>query len=304
MTRLRIATEVAVAPSRLCPGGEAIPALSSGQQPLRTRRALATRAAATVLVLSAAFTAACGGVAQSRGGAGSVLEGPVWILTSFIENARVTQVGSGIYADAVFMDGTVSGIAACNQYTGGYTVRGASIQIGSLASTQMSCDPPHMAVEIAYLTALSKAATYQATSATLTIRDAGGGQLLSYEVGSLGALTGRTWHATSFNDGRDRSVAGAVSPRVGTQITALFGSDGTLSGNATCNQYRGTYTTRQSAMSVGALATTHLACPDAAHQNQESAYLQALQGAASFQVQGGHLELRDGSGSIAVVYVS
>ena len=232
------------------------------------------------------------------------MEGPTWILTSFTAGARATEVGSGIYVDAVFKAGTVSGIAGCNQYTGDYTLRGASIQIGPLASSQMICEQPQMAVEMAYLAALSKAATFHAASATLTIRDTGGAQLLGYKVGSVGTLTGVTWHATSFDDGRDRSVAGAVSPRVGTQITALFGSDGTLSGNATCNQYRGTYTTRQSAMSVGALATTHLACPDAAHQNQESAYLQALQGAASFQVQGGHLELRDGSGSIAVVYVS
>ncbi len=255
----------------------------------------------TVLVLSG-LSAACGGATPSRGGTGAPLEGPTWILTSFTAAGRVTQVAAGLHADAVFKAGTVSGVSGCNQYSGAYTTTGTSIRFGPLASTLMACASTEMELETAYQAALDRAATYHATSDGLTISDRSGGTLLSYRAGAVGALTGVTWHALSYNDGRHPAVAGVVTTIVGTEITAVFGSDGSLSGNATCNQYHATYTTKGRAVSVGHIASTRALCPDQAQQAQENAYLQALQGAASFQVQSSRLELRNSSDAIAVIY--
>ena len=57
-------------------------------------------------------------------------------------------------------DGNISGSGGCNTYSGSCTVDGGSITIGSLASTEMACPEPQMAVETAYLAALGKATAW------------------------------------------------------------------------------------------------------------------------------------------------
>ena len=51
-------------------------------------------------------------------------------------------------------------------------------------------------------------------------------------------LTGE-WQALAINNGKEA----VVSVQGGTTVTAIFGADGKLSGNAGCNTYNGTYTT-------------------------------------------------------------
>jgi len=52
-------------------------------------------------------------------------------------------------------DGTVSGFAGCNTFTGGYTTDGAALTFGPLALTKMACQRPGSAVEADYLNALA-----------------------------------------------------------------------------------------------------------------------------------------------------
>jgi heat shock protein HslJ len=69
-------------------------------------------------------------------------------------------------------DGTMSGKAGCNTYTGGYKTNGNQITIGPLASTMMACDQPAgvMEQESQYLAALQSAATYQIEGNVLELR--------------------------------------------------------------------------------------------------------------------------------------
>jgi heat shock protein HslJ len=89
---------------------------------------------------------------------------------------------------------------------------------------------------------------------------------------------------------------------VGSDPTAVFGTDGSVSGNATCNTFNGTYTIDGHRITVGPLATTRMACATDELNAQEAAYLAALQGAAIYQIRGTSLELRDASGATAVTY--
>jgi putative lipoprotein len=66
--------------------------------------------------------------------------------------------------------------------------------------------------------------------------------------------------------------------------TMAFGDDGTVSGNASCNTYSGEVTIDGSDLSFGPLATTRMACVDAAVSEQETAFLQALEGVASYTI--------------------
>jgi heat shock protein HslJ len=57
-------------------------------------------------------------------------------------------------------DGRVSGFAACNTFSGTYTLDGVTIALGPLATTKMACQPPASVVEAEYLAALSGVATW------------------------------------------------------------------------------------------------------------------------------------------------
>jgi heat shock protein HslJ len=261
----------------------------------RTRIATGVAAATLMLVLgtsAAAFAAS--------GGTGGTLEGHTWVLKTYAVGTTMTDVPSTVTVDATFMGGNVSGTGGCNTYGGGYTASGASLTFGPLVSTMMACGDPKDAVEHAYLTALGKSATYTATASALTIYDASGAEILAYAAAAPAAITGHTWHLRAYNNGKD-AVVGIID---GTDPTAVFGSDGQVTGNATCNNYFGPYTITGAALKIGPLGSTLMACPTVAQGEQETQFLTAMQGATTFNVQGLSLELRDNSGALMAQFAA
>ena len=75
----------------------------------------------------------------------------------------------------------------------------------------------------------------------------------------------------------------------------MFGI-GNVAGSAGCNQFSGTYGTNGNIVRIGQLATTRLACPDDV-MAQETAFLEALQGAALIEARTGTVTLKDLNGS-------
>jgi heat shock protein HslJ len=250
-------------------------------------------------VVAAACTGA-GATAVPKGGTGGTLEGPTWVLVSYDVSGTSTTVPAGVYADAVFKAGTVSGLAGCNAYTGSYQAVGSALTAGPFASTRKACPPPASDVETAFLDGMGKAASYSATADALSIFDASGAELLVFEAGTAGTLAGPTWHMLYYNNG----TGGAQSAAAGADVTAVFGTDGRVAGNATCNQYDGPYTAKDATIAIGPLASTRMACPSDALSAQEAAYLAAIQKATTYAVQGTHLELRDASGALMAEYES
>ena len=75
--------------------------------------------------------------AGASAGNGSGLEGPLWRLTEYLgPDGNGVQVPDAISASATFDDGTVSGNAGCNDYTGTYTVAGDKLTIGAAGGDQ------------------------------------------------------------------------------------------------------------------------------------------------------------------------
>jgi heat shock protein HslJ len=62
-------------------------------------------------------------------------------------------------------DGTVTGNAGCNTFSGNYTADGSNLTFGPLASTQMACEGAKGTVETAYLSALQATTAYEITDA-------------------------------------------------------------------------------------------------------------------------------------------
>ena len=233
--------------------------------------------------------AACG----SSGASGGTLTGPVWALTAL--NGQPLASGTGITATFT-ADGAVSGSAGCNRYTGKYSTSGANITIDpAIASTMMACEQPVMDQETAYLKMLPQAKTYAVKGDQLTLMDASNTVVATYNAQTQD-LSGTNWNVIGYNNGK-QAVTSVIA---GTTLTASFGKDGNLSGNAGCNNYNGPYKVSGSQITIGPLASTMKACADPAGvMEQEAQYLAALGSAATYQVENNVLELRTKDGALA-----
>ena len=85
------------------------------------------------------------------------LSGTSWNLAEMGDTADFARIVPTVEFGG---DGSVTGFAGCNSFSGTYTTDGEAIALGPLATTKMGCEPPASAVEAAYLQALSGVATW------------------------------------------------------------------------------------------------------------------------------------------------
>ncbi len=232
------------------------------------------------------------------------LEGTLWKLDSYL-NSQGESVGvlPDTEVTIEFKDGQIGGSAGCNTYFGSYEVEGDSLTIGPIGVTEMFCVAPEnvMEQESAYLAALQSAASYQVTDDQFQMANADGETVLSFSVLEPESLTDTMWRLTGYNNGQ----GGFISLLIGTEITALFGDDGNLSGSAGCNRYTASYEVEGATISVGPAAATRMMCaqPEGIME-QESAYLSMLESAAAYQVRGDTLKMLDGDGEHLLSYTA
>lgn len=262
---------------------------------------------ALVLVCASALVAALLASAGCTSGSGSntddskALEGKIWKVTELSSSAGLVPA-IDVEITAEFASGKLSGTGGVNRYTTTYTTQsGNKIAITPPAATLMAGPPAAMAQEQAYFSALPKAVTYAVTADSLTLKDAQGTVLAKYAAVQPRTLTGTEWDAIAYNNGRDALQSLAAS----SVITANFGTDGSLSGNATINTYHTTYTTASGGkMTIsGAIAASRRAGP-AELMDQENAYLAALPKTATYSIEGDELWLRDATGAAMAAYVA
>jgi heat shock protein HslJ len=95
-----------------------------------------------------------------------------WTVTSFLQRDAVSSPLPGTKLTATFEeDGTLSGSAGCNTYSGTYTAEDGTLTIGELAATEMACGGPRgvMEQEQAYLSALPLAVSYRLEGTVLSL---------------------------------------------------------------------------------------------------------------------------------------
>jgi heat shock protein HslJ len=228
------------------------------------------------------------------------LEGKVWKATA-ISGVTAVLTEKGNEVTAAFVAGQLSGSGGVNRYTASYeTQSGDKITISQPAATLMAGPPAAMAQEQAYFAALTKATKFAVTADSLMLMDDQGTTLVRYAVVQPTTLEGTAWHALAYNNGKGALQGLAAS----SAITAKFGADGRLAGNAGINQYSTTYTTSGDAMSIDAqIVSTQMAGP-ADLMKQEAAYLAALPKTATYTIEGDELWLRDSTGAALAHYVA
>ena len=249
-----------------------------------------------VVLLGSTVLASAG---QPSAQAAPDLEGSRWMLASYVDAAGETVSAlPNREPTAEFRAGRVSGSAGCNTYAASFEAGDGKLTIGRAISTMMACEPSIMAQERAFLKNLQAAASYKLDGDRLTVADAQGKMLLALGAEKPPVLTGATWLMTSYNNGR-----GAVqSALAGVEVTAIFGEDGTLSGNSGCNTYSAAYTVDGDKIEIGPARTTRKMCPQPV-MTQETAYLKALEGAATFRMERSRLTLRDAGGAAMAAFV-
>lgn len=243
-----------------------------------------------VLIGIAAIVAAC----SAGPGSGGELEGTDWVLRSYDQEGTLTLVTETLYADADFFSNRMRGFSGCNQYDARYRAGGRTLLISPRAATTlMACAEETMTFEQTYLGLLARSRFYSARRDTLTVYDGSLTTILVFDAAPRNPLRGN-WRVDSFAP-TPNTVTAVLE---GTQIEAVFGI-ASVGGFAGCNSYSGTYGTNGNVVRIGRLATTRKACEPEVME-QETAFLEALQGAALIETRADQVNLTDLSGSLVV----
>jgi heat shock protein HslJ len=246
-------------------------------------------AAPLACLLAVGLAAGCGGDEEGNAAAASLADVP-WVLSSGPD----VEGWETAAPSATFAEGTVGGSTGCNRYTAPYTVEGDALEIGMVAATRIACPPPADSVERAYLSALARVTTWRAEDEELVLLAEDDVELLRFRTSTPVG----DWEATAIQSG-----TAFASPLPGTEITARFAGDGTLTGSAGCNTYRTTFSTDRGGIEIASPAATKKACAKPAGvMEQDAAYLAALPTATHYRVDGGSLALLRADGTYAVSF--
>lgn len=106
-------------------------------------------------------------------------------------------------------------------------------------------------------------------------------------------LTGKNWRPVVVAD---------VSMPQDPPMFVHFAVDGSVNGNSGCNQFFGNLETNDEGVSIGQMGSTSMACPPEI-MDRETAFLQALQSTANFELGENTLQLLDADGKVLVELV-
>ena len=266
-------------------------------------------AAVAVALLAAGCTTAPADGGGAANNTSVALDPPLvgtWRLTSFLgADGETVQAVAGTMPLVTFdRDGRVSGTVSCNQFSAEYTTSGNQLSIGLAVSTLMYCSSPAGAMdqEQRVLALLPLTAGYTVAGDTLILLDRGGNRLmtLARAASTVDApLVGTRWRLAGFSDS-----ATARSALAGSSATVVFGADGRITGTTGCNDLSGPYATDDARISIGPLAVTERACLDPGLMRQERELLEALETAATYDIEGDRLTMIDPSASRTVEFVA
>lgn len=82
-----------------------------------------------------------------------------WVVTT-LEGMALPK---GADVTLTFEAGRIAGLAACNRYSGSYTLTGEGLSFGPMAGTRMACPPPLMETESAVYAAFARITQFDIT---------------------------------------------------------------------------------------------------------------------------------------------
>lgn len=251
---------------------------------------------ALAVLLAGGVTVACSdtssGGSEQPGELPEALGDRVWVLDPATSTPTIAGEGT---VTMTFESGRVSGQAPCNSYNAEFTIDGDQLELGSIATTRMACDPATSEAETTYLEALGQVDRVAVDGDRVTLSGDNDVELI-FDVQDLAANLVGTWEITSLADGD-----ALTSPLPGSTPTIDFASDGSLTANAGCNQVVSTWELDGASLSIGEGQRTLMACADPEGvMEQEDALAGALEKAARVEL-ADHLTIYDGEDTILIV---
>lgn len=112
-------------------------------------------------------------------------------------------------------------------------------------------------------------------------------------------MTQTNWTLQSYTD-----ATGIPIPVItGSDVSAQFSPDGSVTGSAGCNWYTATYTTKDYTINLSRESIKKMHCQEPGIMNQESAFLADLSGASWFRVSESSLKFYDNAGKTVLIFV-
>lgn len=245
---------------------------------------------AAFLLLTAALLAGCGASADAGGPdvAGD------WELAEGTADGTVLSQPAGARATLQFEEAQVRGVSFCNHYFSEYRLDGTSVSFAGLGGTDMGCDPPIMAAESAFLTALGAAHTVAMEDGDLLVTgDDVRLRFTRVEPVPGSELTGTRWVLETLIDGE------TASSTLGEPAVLQLAGDGTFEGSTGCRTLAGTWTTSGDEVLFPDMRADG-DCP-AGVARQDSHVVEVLGDGFQVQVEAERLTLSDPSG-LGLVY--
>lgn len=226
------------------------------------------------------------------------LNGTSWQLEYWEGSGAPSRIISDTNITLEFAGNVMTGSSSCNRYQTSYQVNGSNLSVAEPGlTTQLSCSSGVRRQESLYLQALDNVQSYRFSGANeieLIYRTRwGNGVLVFRQSDRQLTLDGTAWTLNQWS--------GANAPArllANTPITVEFTRDG-ISGLASCNRYRSTYSTTGANLSIAAIALTRISCAADVLQ-QEAAFVSVLERAQSYRInEQGQLQIAYGSGQSA-----
>jgi heat shock protein HslJ len=227
--------------------------------------------------------------------AGSTLAGTSWIMSSLNGALPVADTTVTLQLGA---DGSASGSDGCNRYWTTFKQDSQKLTFSQpMAGGMMACAKLVMAQASQYQEALASVTGFMLSARQLVLL-AGNDIVVTY-IAQAQALEGTAWQVISYNNGREA----VVSLQPDTEISLNF-EKADLNGNAGCNNYFAGYAVKNNNILVDPPGSTMMFCGEPQGvMEQETAYLAALETAATFRIEGDQLWLRTAGDAIAVIAV-
>ncbi|MBN2113629.1 MAG: META domain-containing protein [Acidimicrobiia bacterium] len=227
--------------------------------------------------------------------ADSSLPGTHWVVAGLTVDGDVPALPTDSRPTLDFDEaGGVSGHAGCNSYFGTVAFTGGGVAVTDIGSTLMACEPEVMEREARFLAALSRVDTVSLDTGRLTLIGEGGAvriDLDPFVPEPDRPLAGTVWHLTTLVDGEvASSIIAGTTPTLLVDDTAAR-----ISGSTGCNNYFGPASFAEEQVTVGALASTKMACAPEVMQ-QEAFVLAVLGGAATWEIEGSALRITAADG--------
>ena len=231
-----------------------------------------------------------GGTTASTSPSSSPEAGRTYLSTEVTGHELVANTTISLSFDA---RGHLAVQAGCNSIGGSYSVANGKLRVDALSQTEMGCAPELMSQDEWLISLLATDPTFTVDADTLVISGPTGSiTMLDKKTAQPDAsLVGNRWLADTIIQGKVAST-----PPQGAAGSILFGSDGALAGSLGCNTGSAQFTVSGDTITIGAMATTRMACLGEAAE-LEKHMLAVLTGTVHFEINGDVLTLTADSGA-------